>query len=273
MRKIFTLLMVFVMLCLFCACGDIMTNFESTESEKESYSTLQDCPSTNARVLKEGLCGVDLEWILYEDGLLCIFGHGDMFYTPDSEDVEWYAEREKIKNVYIADEVTEISQFAFKDCTNLETLRLPKTIKKIRLSAFQSCSQLKELTLYDGIENIEYWAFSNCESLVQINIPGTIKNLDNYTFTGCSNVKSITISEGVETIGFDVFEDCINLESVTIPQSLNKIDVYTFRNCPNLKDVYYAGTEAEWNSISISQNGNEQLINANIHFEYSGNES
>lgn len=38
--------------------------------------------------------------------------------------------------------------------------------------------------------------------------------------------------------------------------------------CSSLKDVYYTGTEEEWNNISI-ESGNDYLKNATIHYNYS----
>ena len=35
--------------------------------------------------------------------------------------------------------------------------------------------------------------------------------------------------------------------------------------CKNLKDIYYYGTQSEWNNISVGSN-NEYFINATIHF-------
>ena len=35
-----------------------------------------------------------------------------------------------------------------------------------------------------------------------------------------------------------------------------------------MEDVYYTGTEEEWNNINISHYGNGPLLNATIHFDY-----
>jgi len=41
--------------------------------------------------------------------------------------------------------------------------------------------------------------------------------------------------------------------------------MYAFYDCPKLTDIYYSGTEEQWNQIYIDE-GNEYLTNANIHY-------
>jgi hypothetical protein len=43
-----------------------------------------------------------------------------------------------------------------------------------------------------------------------------------------------------------------------------------FSGCDNLADVYFGGSEAVWNAISINEDGNEALLNATIHFKNPG---
>lgn len=69
----------------------------------------------------------------------------------------------------------------------------------------------------------------------------------------------------VTTIEIYAFSDCTNLTSVTIPNSVTTIGHSAFWCCSNLKDVYYSGTETQWNNISIDVY-NDDLINATIHY-------
>ena len=78
-------------------------------------------------------------------------------------------------------------------------------------------------------------------------------------------MESITIPDGVISIGHDAFSRCNSLVSITIPDSVTSIGNYAFSNCSNLTDIYYRGTEAQWNAISVGYS-NEPLVNATIHF-------
>ena len=56
-------------------------------------------------------------------------------------------------------------------------------------------------------------------------------------------------------------------ESVLIPDTISVIESNAFTGCENLKDVYYIGTEEQWEQISID-NGNETLIQAEKTYNY-----
>lgn len=90
-----------------------------------------------------------------------------------------------------------------------------------------------------------------------------------YTFCNSKGLTSATIGNGVTSIRYYAFYDCKGLTSVTIPKSITEIGASAFDNRTSLDDVYYPGTEAEWNAITISS-GNNYLISANIHYNESG---
>ena len=91
-------------------------------------------------------------------------------------------------------------------------------------------------------------------------------SIGNYAFSGCRSLTSVTIGKGVTSIGDWAFGDCSNLTSVTIPTSVTIISDSAFESCDNLTDVYYSGSEREWNLIEIGSY-NENLTNATIHYE------
>lgn len=84
-------------------------------------------------------------------------------------------------------------------------------------------------------------------------------------FSKCIGLKNITIPDSVKSIENWAFSECTSLESITIPSSVTDIRWQSFMNCTKLTDVYYTGTEDEWNSINIGDE-NECLTNAEIHF-------
>lgn len=80
---------------------------------------------------------------------------------------------------------------------------------------------------------------------------------------------SVDIPEGTTCFQFCEFNDYINLQLIVIPKSMSFIASSAFRNCKALKDVYYRGSEEEWKAIKI-YGDNEPLLNANIHYNYTG---
>lgn len=71
-------------------------------------------------------------------------------------------------------------------------------------------------------------------------------------YAGRTDIAQVIIPEGRTRIADNCFSNCSNLTSVTIPVSLTQIGSYAFDHVDNLTDIYYGGTKAQWNNISIS---------------------
>ncbi|MCD8389405.1 MAG: leucine-rich repeat protein [Oscillospiraceae bacterium] len=79
------------------------------------------------------------------------------------------------------------------------------------------------------------------------------------------SITAVVIEDGVASIGNCAFYYCSNLTSVTIPDSVTSIGYEAFYECTSLTDVYYGGSEADWNAIEIGE-ANEYLTSATIHY-------
>ena len=170
-----------------------------------------------------------------------------------------------LKNINIPETVTYIGSECFYDCSSLSSVSLPAGIKGIYESTFRNCSGLKEITVPTGVTSVGSFAFSGCSGLTGINLPDTLNAIDQYAFYGCSSLKEMEIPSKVTAINGFVFEDCSNLKQITIPAGVTTIYSGAFAECNSLTDVYYIGTEEQWNQITI-YNANTCLTNAAIHF-------
>ena len=112
--------------------------------------------------------------------------------------------------------------------------------------------------------NIE-WSLDNDGNLL-ISGSGKMKNLDKYfTFDGeYSIIKNVIIEEGIVNIGSYVFGICQNMKSISIPLSVTEIGVNAFAEVSSLDNIYYSGTKAQWEEITI-YSGNDCLSKAKIN--------
>ena len=168
----------------------------------------------------------------------------------------------------------------FRDCENLHFINVSDS--NIAFSSYNGVLFNKDkstLLLYprgktgvyeipDGVTSIGHEAFSDCNKLVSVTIPDSVTNIAPYAFSNCIRLEKIIIGNKVADIGYRAFEGCCNLVSVTIPNSVTNIGSEAFEKCEVLSDIYYSGTEEAWNDISISEYGNDYLLNAAIHYNY-----
>ena len=173
-----------------------------------------------------------------------------------------------LTSVTIPDGVTSIGDNAFYDCTSLTSVTIPNSVTSIGDDAFRGCSSLTSVTIPDSVTSIGERAFSECTSLTSVTIPDSVTSIGEQAFYYCRSLTSVTIPDSVTSIGKQAFDYCTSLTSVTIPDSVTSIDWDAFYYCTSLTDVYYAGSEAQWKAISISSNGNDDLLTANIHYNY-----
>ncbi|MDE6797530.1 MAG: leucine-rich repeat protein [Ruminococcus sp.] len=161
--------------------------------------------------------------------------------------------------------VTEIGYSAFYDCEKLTLVKIPDSVTSIGDFAFSGCKNITSITIPDSVTIIGEMAFNNCDRLTSITIPNSVITIGEASFINCESFTSITIPNSVTNIGYEAFIHCDGLTSITIPDSVTNIEVSAFKWCNELTDVYYSGTESQWNEITIG-NENDCLTNATIHY-------
>ncbi len=125
-------------------------------------------------------------------------------------------------------------------------------------------------------------AFQSKTSIKSVYIPDAVTTIGQYAFQGCSSLEYVDFPKSLETIKGYAFQNCTLLSTpIVFYTNLKKIENYAFSSCSSIKNVYYEGTEDEWNAIDISygysngtiMNGNNYLQNATMNYLYSNNES
>ena len=173
----------------------------------------------------------------------------------------------------IPDSITSIANHAFSGSKSLESLVIPDSVTAIGEDAFSHCTSLTNIKLPANITAISKQMFRECNSLTSIDLPDSITRIDVHAFAYCTSLTNLDIPDNVTSIGNLAFINCSNLKSISIPASVTSIGDYAFSSCNALADVYYSGTEAQWETLKDNIGTyNEPLFAATIHYNSSGEE-
>ena len=162
---------------------------------------------------------------------------------------------------------SSISSEAFKNHPEINSVSICDSVKTIGSEAFFRCTNLESVSFPSGLERINYQAFYACNKLKSANIPATVTTIGEGAFEGCWALTVFSIPDGVAAIAKEAFAHCDHLKTVVIPASVTSIGNLAFASC-SLTDVYFKGTESQWNNITIGSD-NDSLNNATKHFNTS----
>ena len=113
-------------------------------------------------------------------------------------------------------------------------------------------------------------AFRDCTGIRSVWIPASVKDIS-YAFFGCENLKVVVFEDGskLTEIGYGAFLCCTSLTDIVIPEGVVSIGDAAFASCHNLENIYFAGTQEQWQKIEIGTN-NKELTSATITYNYKG---
>lgn len=218
--------------------------------------------------------------VVIEDGVTsigaCAFGKCGIFSAEIPTSVteigsSAFAES-SILYVNLPSSVRNIGSYSFQKCLNLSTVTVSEGVEVIGSGAFSSCTSLTAIALPASIKEVGEAAFFSCAAMISATFaPGSQQvKLGNQMFMECQRLMNITLPQSIDSMGEEMFMNCMTLAEVEIPQGVNSIDMkafassglYTilipnsvttiglaaFANCPSLSEIYFTGTETEWNN-------------------------
>ena len=201
-------------------------------------------------VCGELIGNVGLEYTLLSDGTYAISGIGT---CTDANIV--------IASIHNGKPVTNISDYAFYNCSSLTSIIIQDSVTSIGSYAFSGCSSLTSITIPKSVTSIGYSAFDNCRSLEDVYISDVTAWLNisyaddfdshpNYSHPNFNNygtlhfldgngneITDVVIPQSVTSIGKFAFTGCSNLITITIPSSVTSIESQAFHGCGSLTSI------------------------------------
>ena len=199
------------------------------------------------------LCG-KLEEISVADGNANFCSVNGILFNKDRSELLVYPGGKAADSYRIPDTVIHIGESAFYGCTRLKTVSIPASVSGVGRCAFGGIS-LKEILVDE-----QNAAFCSTDGVLFDK-----GKTELIRYPAGKVATSYQIPTSVTSVSDGAFTYCCHLKTIAIPKGITKFTDWVFMYCDNLEDVYYTGTEAQWNAIEIGH-ANDALINATKHY-------
>jgi len=145
--------------------------------------------------------------------------------------------------------VTETGKYAFRNCVEMTSIKLPETIVTIGNASFSKCSKLKELTLPNSVTTIASMAFNDNPSLTKVILSNKLVDLGANAFLGVVAMKSIELPASLVKLQSGAFRNCLALESIMIPAGVTLIGNNAFQGCLALKNIEIDAANKDFSTV------------------------
>ena len=188
--------------------------------------------------------------------------------TTTLENSAFYFSSANLKNVTFPGTLVNFSYLSF-DCATNNNASSTNYCKKVT-SAGPIGSGCDFEFGWTG--ELPTYAFDLFPELEKIIIPETITGMDGYSLrhhltkiTSAGPMGSDCALEYGWTTDIPGYAFPYGVQKVCLPVTVTSISANASVGCSLLTDVYYDGTQAQWDEITIDETGNSYLLNATIH--------
>ena len=145
-----------------------------------------------------------------------VFTYGEAAAVTDLGSVFAGQRITSFPELYYFTGLTTINDNAFKGCTSLATIKLPRALKAIGAHAFDGCRALKTFKLPETMNSIGEGAFAGCRAITEMVLPTGLTAIADSTFAGCTSITDINLPLTVRRIGSHAFAGCTKLTSFSL---------------------------------------------------------
>ncbi len=209
--------------------------------------TLPDAESDSGKI-----DGTSLEWEYDADSkTLTVDGEGAIPDCSAGEDVWWHAARHNIEKVELSDKITEIGDYAFYYCPELEDIELPEGVTRLGKLSFAFCSSLEGIDIPEAVNSVGEACFEACTSLTGISLTSNVTHIGARAFAYCSALKDVVIMAQIDGFGEKTFVRCTALEKLQFNRDAkdgienSAADAFEYASL-SLEDAKYSAATGEF---------------------------
>lgn len=176
---------------------------------------------------------------------------------------------EGCNNTVIPEGVKRIWDNAFIGRAHLKSITIPASVRYIGRDSFSDCDSLEEIKV--DADNATFDSRNNCNAIIESAtntlvagcgktvIPEGIETIGDSAFASVNTLTHVTIPKSVTEIRGYAFERCENLSTVNLQKGIQTIGCGAFTECVGLTNLIFCGTKADWQAVTIDEDGREEL--------------
>lgn len=145
--------------------------------------------------------------------------------------------------VTLKDDAIGVADYAFYQCSTLQSISGLSNVDYIGRAAFYECTNLTSVSLSRNLKKIEDYTFYKCTSLFSVSMPARLKEIGRSAFYKCEWLNAVDLARSqVEKIGPYAFYGCLNILEADLGESLVSIDDYAFYKCSSIGSLVLPDT-------------------------------
>ena len=142
-----------------------------------------------------------------------------------------------ILSINLPNTLKRIDELAFAYNSNLKKIEFGNSLELIGKESFFAPFSLKSLTIPDSVTTIGDYAFQYAKALETITIGDSVVSIGKRTFSNANILKQLDLGTSVQAIGQKAFFSCIELESLVLPKTILSIGANAFGQCLKLESI------------------------------------
>ena len=170
------------------------------------------------------------------------------YITQDNASKGIFAQAGNIGTLIIGEDLIGIGNYAFYECTGLNSISFGNGIRVIGNYAFAGCGSLGDVSIPEvcSLGQIGDHAFYSCTNLTKFSLPINVKYVGDYAFAECKLLSDFVMCNfgnendrsNLTELGWNVFENCETLSSLTFPMNYDEaVDISLVKGCKNLRNI------------------------------------
>lgn len=169
--------------CILGKCGVTVLQEQMGALESRMDALEKKMDALDVKVLDSGTCGENAAYTLYTNGLLRISGSGA---TDDQNETSVWAKNgtaDSITKIIVDDGITKIGDHFFNGLPNVTSALIAQTVSEISTYAFADCSKLSGIALPPVLTKLSSRTFSGT-GIAALSVPVSVSTISLQAFYG-----------------------------------------------------------------------------------------